>query len=75
MTLATIPLVFALIGLALYTVLGGSDFGAGMWQLTAGGGPTAARLRDHAHVPGPRLQPQSHRDGKVKRACVQDCHR
>src|ERR671924_469065 len=30
-----IPLIFALIGLSFYTVLGGADFGAGFWQLTA----------------------------------------
>ncbi len=44
-----LPLCFALIGLALYTVLAGADFGAGVWQLTAGGGPQAGRIRDHAH--------------------------
>jgi cytochrome d ubiquinol oxidase subunit II len=44
-----LPLVFALIGLALYTVLGGADFGAGIWQLTAGTGPGAKRIREHAH--------------------------
>jgi cytochrome bd ubiquinol oxidase subunit II len=49
MHLFELPLIFALIGLALYTVLGGADFGAGMWQLTAGKGPDAARIRDHAH--------------------------
>jgi cytochrome d ubiquinol oxidase subunit II len=49
MTLAELPLVVVLIGLAAYTTLGGADFGAGMWQLTAGRGPAAERLRDHAH--------------------------
>ena len=49
MTLAELPLVVILIGLAAYTTLGGADFGAGMWQLTAGRGPDAERLRDHAH--------------------------
>jgi cytochrome d ubiquinol oxidase subunit II len=44
-----LPLVFALIGLAFYTVLAGADFGAGWWQLTAGKGPDAASIRDHAH--------------------------
>jgi cytochrome d ubiquinol oxidase subunit II len=44
-----LPLALALIGLALYVVLGGADFGAGMWQLTAGSGPDAERIRDHAH--------------------------
>jgi cytochrome d ubiquinol oxidase subunit II len=49
MHLYAIPLVFILIGLTLYVVLGGADFGAGIWQLTAGTGPEAERLRDHAH--------------------------
>jgi cytochrome d ubiquinol oxidase subunit II len=49
MHLYDIPLVFALIGLALYTVLGGADFGAGFWQLSAGSGPAGERIRDHAH--------------------------
>ena len=49
MALNSVPLLFALIGLALYTVLAGADFGAGIWQLTAGTGPEAARIRDHAH--------------------------
>jgi cytochrome bd ubiquinol oxidase subunit II len=44
-----VPLIFALIGMALYTVLAGADFGSGIWQLTAGGGPDAKRIRDHAH--------------------------
>src|SRR5439155_11011837 len=44
-----IPLIFALIGLVFYVVLGGADFGAGFWQLTAGGGPHAKAIRDHAH--------------------------
>jgi cytochrome d ubiquinol oxidase subunit II len=44
-----LPLLFALIGLAFYTVLAGADFGAGWWQLTAGKGPDAASIRDHAH--------------------------
>jgi cytochrome bd-type quinol oxidase subunit 2 len=37
MHLYTLPLVFALIGLILYVVLGGADFGAGLW-------PTRRRL-------------------------------
>jgi len=47
--LATIVLLFILAGLALYTVLGGADFGAGLWQLSAGRGPRARTIRDHAH--------------------------
>ena len=43
MSLQTLPLVFALAGLAFYVVLGGADFGAGLWQLTAGRGREADR--------------------------------
>jgi len=49
MHLYELPLFFALIGLAFYTVLAGADFGAGWWQLTAGKGRDAASIRDHAH--------------------------
>src|SRR2546430_8665506 len=49
MHLYELPLIFALIGLALYTVLAGADFGAGAWQLTAGRGRDATRIREHAH--------------------------
>jgi cytochrome d ubiquinol oxidase subunit II len=49
MHLYWIPLVLALIGLVLYTVLAGADFGAGLWQLTAGRGPGGERIREHAH--------------------------
>jgi cytochrome bd ubiquinol oxidase subunit II len=47
--LYVLPLVFALVGLALYGVLGGADFGAGFWQLTAGRGQHAEKIREHAH--------------------------
>ena len=47
--LNALPLVFVLIGLVLYTVLAGADFGAGMWQLMSGGGERGARIRDHCH--------------------------
>jgi cytochrome d ubiquinol oxidase subunit II len=49
MHLYLIPLLFILIGLVMYTVLGGADFGAGFWQLTAELGPHAARIREHTH--------------------------
>lgn len=49
MHLYDVPLIFVLIGLALYTVLAGADFGAGLWQLTAGSGQRGERIRDHAH--------------------------
>src|SRR3954451_16836309 len=47
--LETLPLVFVLGGLVLYTVLAGADFGAGFWQLAAGRGKNAVRIREHAH--------------------------
>jgi cytochrome d ubiquinol oxidase subunit II len=50
MLLAALPLVFVLAGLGLYTVLAGADFGAGFWQLFAGRGPRADRIREHAHA-------------------------
>ncbi len=45
MTLQELPLVFALIGLVLYTVLAGADYGAGFWQLVAGGGHRGESVR------------------------------
>jgi cytochrome d ubiquinol oxidase subunit II len=44
-----VPIVFVLIGLVLYAVLAGADFGAGFWQLLAGPGERGAPIRDHAH--------------------------
>ena len=44
-----LPLFFALQGVALYAILAGADFGAGIWQLLAGRGERAGRIRDHAH--------------------------
>ena len=49
MRLDVIPLLIALAGLVLYTVLAGADFGAGLWQLLAGAGERGRALRDHAH--------------------------
>jgi cytochrome bd ubiquinol oxidase subunit II len=46
--MAEIPIILILVGLAAYTVLGGADFGAGLWELTARGERGAA-LRDHTH--------------------------
>jgi cytochrome bd ubiquinol oxidase subunit II len=45
---AEIPIVLMLVGLAAYVVLGGADFGAGLWELTARGAGGKA-LRDHTH--------------------------
>jgi cytochrome d ubiquinol oxidase subunit II len=44
MHLYDVPMVFILVGLALYVVLGGADFGAAIWQLRGD-----EKLRDHAH--------------------------
>jgi cytochrome d ubiquinol oxidase subunit II len=51
MSLADVPLVLLLVGLAAYAVLGGADFGAGFWQLTAFGSKSRRQqaLREHAH--------------------------
>jgi cytochrome bd ubiquinol oxidase subunit II len=49
MHLYDVPLILMLVGLTAYAVLGGADFGAGAWQLLAGRGEHARRIRDHAH--------------------------
>jgi cytochrome d ubiquinol oxidase subunit II len=49
MPLYDLPMLFALIGLTLYAVLGGADFGAGAWQLAAGRGELGRKVREHAH--------------------------
>jgi cytochrome d ubiquinol oxidase subunit II len=43
--LADICLGFVLLGITAYAVLGSADFGAGFWDLTAGGSKRGARLR------------------------------
>ena len=49
MSLATLPMVFILLGLVFYIVLAGADFGAGIWELAPGAGERGERIRDHAH--------------------------
>jgi cytochrome d ubiquinol oxidase subunit II len=57
MHLYDIPMICVLIGVALYAVLGGADFGAGFWQLSTILLPgrsdqarqRAQRIREHAH--------------------------
>ncbi|MEA2282258.1 MAG: cytochrome bd ubiquinol oxidase subunit [Solirubrobacteraceae bacterium] len=49
MSLAGILMVIILVGLVLYVVLGGADFGAAVWQVLAGRGPRAEEIREHAH--------------------------
>src|SRR3954468_5370792 len=43
--LADLVLAVLLVALAAYLVLGGADFGAGFWDLTAGGAERGARVR------------------------------
>jgi cytochrome bd ubiquinol oxidase subunit II len=43
--MAEICLGLAILGLTAYAVLGGADFGAGAWDLTAGGPERGARVR------------------------------
>src|SRR5215212_6068715 len=53
MGLAELPLLLALLGLAAYVVLGGADFGAGLWYMALPG-ERRRRLRDHTyHAMGP----------------------
>ena len=49
MHLYDVPMVFILVGLALYVVLGGADFGAPVWQTVGARGPHADEIREHAH--------------------------
>jgi cytochrome d ubiquinol oxidase subunit II len=49
MTLQDIPMVFILGGLVFYVALSGPDFGAAIWQATAGRDEHGRRLRDLAH--------------------------
>jgi cytochrome d ubiquinol oxidase subunit II len=46
-SLADVPILLILAGLAAYAVLAGADFGAGFWQLTRG--DRARPVREHAH--------------------------
>lgn len=45
MTLADLAACLLVLGLSAYLVLGGADFGAGLWDLTAGGPERGARVR------------------------------
>jgi cytochrome d ubiquinol oxidase subunit II len=49
MTLASVPLVFVLAGLAFYIILAGADFGAAIWEVSAPRTPEGRRIRDFAH--------------------------
>lgn len=50
MGLEELPLAIVLVGLALYVILGGADFGAAFWELLGGRGETGPRVREHAHA-------------------------
>jgi cytochrome bd ubiquinol oxidase subunit II len=45
---AELPMVLILAGLAAYAVLGGADFGAGLWEIAARG-RSGGELREHIH--------------------------
>jgi cytochrome bd ubiquinol oxidase subunit II len=47
--LVDLLLAILIVGLAAYAVLGGADYGAGFWDLTAGGAQRGARLRGLVH--------------------------
>ena len=47
--LVELLLAILIVALAAYAVLGGADFGAGFWDLTAGGARQGARLRGLVH--------------------------
>jgi cytochrome d ubiquinol oxidase subunit II len=47
--LQVLPMVVVLVELTLYTLLGGADLGTGVWQLLAGRGPQAARIRTYVY--------------------------
>jgi len=47
--LVDIMLAILIVALAAYAVLGGADFGAGLWDLTAGGAERGARQRGLVH--------------------------
>jgi len=49
MLLQSLPLVFVLAGVALYTVLGGADLGAGFWQLASARDNDGRSIREFAH--------------------------
>ncbi|WP_020580102.1 cytochrome d ubiquinol oxidase subunit II [Actinopolymorpha alba] len=54
MTLATVTLAVLWVGLTLYVLLGGADFGGGVWDLIAGGperGRETRRLVEHSLGP------------------------
>jgi cytochrome d ubiquinol oxidase subunit II len=49
-SLAEVPMLFVLVGLVFYIVLGGADFGAAIWQVTSGSEERGRRIRELAHA-------------------------
>src|SRR3954468_20201831 len=44
-SMADVCAAFVILGIAAYAVLGSADFGAGLWDLTAGGSDRGGRVR------------------------------
>src|SRR5689334_3550381 len=49
MTLADVPAILILVGIAAYIVFAGADFGAGLWYLLAGPGRRGRPIRDFTY--------------------------
>jgi cytochrome d ubiquinol oxidase subunit II len=50
MSLQELPMVFVLLGLVFYVVLGGADFGAAIWQVLTSRDERGDSIREHAHT-------------------------
>jgi cytochrome d ubiquinol oxidase subunit II len=48
--LPELPMIIVLIGMALYVVLGGADFGAALYGVVGGRGDVGERLHRHSHL-------------------------
>jgi cytochrome d ubiquinol oxidase subunit II len=55
--MSTLVAIALLLGVLAYAVFGGADFGAGFWDLTAGGA-------ERGRVPAPRSTTRSARSGR-----------
>jgi cytochrome bd ubiquinol oxidase subunit II len=50
MSLQNLPMIFVLVGLVFYVVLGGADFGAAIWQVLTSRDERGDSIREHAHT-------------------------
>src|SRR5215208_256275 len=50
MSLQNLPMIFVLVGLVFYVVLGGADFGAAIWQVLTSRDERGESIREHAHT-------------------------